>query len=254
MVTVAHGAEVAVRADPLASESCFSSVFKRCPNRTFATGQRFLLICASRPAVLLGKSTLCPPRPAIFSVVQTYPLVSALGFPDRMSACVPAQPSTQEGREGPPILEHRGKSPYFPRSCSTPRPLSGRDQRFPTRLMGKGHHRLRRAALRRTPAGSLPGRPPIARTFSRAWSLHSSRCPLHPTSTPVGGLLAGPRTLARASARLLLVGPSGFIPRGHPLGDCPQRLGRLQAHRPGQRMASPSPLVRPHGAGRSPGW
>lgn len=31
MVTVAHGTKVAVRADRLASESCFSSVFKRCP-------------------------------------------------------------------------------------------------------------------------------------------------------------------------------------------------------------------------------
>ena len=45
MVTVAHGAEVAVRADPLASESCFSSVFKRCPKaledhqRTFGSEQ-----------------------------------------------------------------------------------------------------------------------------------------------------------------------------------------------------------------------
>ena len=31
MVTVAHGTKVAVRADRLASESCFSSVFKHCP-------------------------------------------------------------------------------------------------------------------------------------------------------------------------------------------------------------------------------
>jgi hypothetical protein len=67
-----------------------------------------------------------PLQAVIFRGVQTYPRVSIPVFLDEMSACVPALPSTQEGREDPPILEHRGKSPHIPRPCPTSRPLPRR--------------------------------------------------------------------------------------------------------------------------------
>ena len=184
---------------------------------------------------------------------QTYPLVGESLFPGRVLARVPALPSTQQGRKGPPILEHRGKSPHLPRFCPTPCPISGRDQRFPARLLGKGHPRLRRAGLLRAPAGPLPGRSSLARSRPGARRFHPPGCALDPSPTPVGCLLPRPGALARAPTRFLLGGPPGLLAGGHPLGDGPRRPGCLPPHRSGERMAPPSAWVRPHGLGRSPG-
>ena len=52
--------------------------------------------------------------------------------------------------------------------------------------------------------------------------------------------LVGPAATGR-----LLAAATAAQPQGHPLAQCVEDAGRLPSHRPGQRMASAPPLVRP---------
>ena len=186
-------------------------------------------------------------------VVQTCPLFRGNRFWHSAGEHVSAKSPADQGRQGAPLLQHRGKPPSaIGARGSAPSPVSGRDQRQPTGSLAQDAGGVRRAAARLHHAEPVSRRP-AGSGGSRGQRTGQAQRDEAAARAALWQLLVGRRAVAAVGAGSIGGAEAGAGTGRSELGAGAGTTGGQSADRSGQRVSSAPAMVRSKCHGRAAG-